>query len=405
MARRSHHARRSSGWLGSLAVLLVTLAVGAVGLELGLRAYFFGDLKTPRFGSDFFQSHPTRGWANKPSFRGLHQELDFRVRVTTNSHGLRGPEFAAQPDGRRQRIMVVADSSMFGSGARDDETLPAQLQKILGADAVEVINLSVTAYSTVQEHMMLVEEGLAWRPDLVLLAFSPGNDIQTNTVELQRLFQRTLRRPYASLDAAGKISIDTAAAAAGERRADAPSRGFFANLVLVRVGATLWRKFAGGQKVDPNIFLGWPYLVDFVPQHGLDGRTRADYERLWGEGWRVTSALIADMAERSKAAGARFAVFSTTSKAQADPAQRARLEQAFPGARIDPGKMDRELAKLAAAIGVPALDITAAIVAEAAKGGEPLYFAFEDEHWTPRGNRFAAETLAARLREAGLLRK
>jgi hypothetical protein len=390
---------------GNLVALVVSLLVAAVGLEVALRLYFYGDLAQPSYGVDFFQPHPTRGWANRPGARGVHQELDFRVPVTVNSRGLRGPEFAPLPDGRRQRIMIVADSSMFGSGARDDENVPAQLQRILG-DGVEVLNLSVNAYSTVQELLWLRDEGLAWKPDLVLLAFAPGNDVQTNVAELQALFQRTLRRPYASLDAAGAVRIDISAAQEGQRRTEARGNtGVLGNLVLVRIGKFVGRKLGvGAEAVDPNIFLGWPYLTELLPQHAQDGRTKADYERLWADAWRVSAALLGTMAQDVRAAGARFAVFVPPSKIQGDPEHRQRIEQAFPGARIDPLKMDREIKALGDRLGFAALDITTPILAEAAKGGAPLYFDFEDEHWTPHGNRIAAEALAAQLRQAGLVK-
>jgi hypothetical protein len=401
-ASRPPQARRL---IGNLVALAVSLLLAAVGLEVALRLYFYGDLAQPSYGINIFQPHPTRGWANRPGARGMHQELDFRVPVTVNAHGLRGPEFAPQPDGRRQRIMIVADSSMFGSGARDDENVPAQLQRILG-DGVEVLNLSVNAYSTVQELLWLREEGLAWKPDLVLLAFAPGNDVQTNVVELQTLFQRTLRRPYASLDASDTLKIDTSAAQQGQRRTEARrNAGFLGNLVLVRVAKFVARKLGiGAEAVDPNIFLGWPYLTEFLPQHTQDGRTKADYDRLWAQAWRVSAALIGAMAQDVRSGGARFAVFVPPSKIQGDPEHRQRIEQAFPGARIDPLKMDREIKALADRLGFAALDITTPILAAAAKGGAPLYFNFEDEHWTPHGNRIAAEALAAQLQQAGLVK-
>src|SRR4029078_10191578 len=115
-----------------------------------------------------------------------------------------------QPDGKRLRLMLVADSAMFGSGARDDENVPALLQRLLGSN-VEVLNFSVDAYSTVQEYLWLHDEGLSGTPDVVVLTFAPRNDIQTNVADLQVLFQRSLRRPYASLDAAGALKIDVAA--------------------------------------------------------------------------------------------------------------------------------------------------------------------------------------------------
>lgn len=404
MTTPSRPHSRTRHILANAIATVVSLAIAVVGLELALRLYFYGDLRRPNYSVQFSEPHPTRGWANRPGARGVHQELDFRVDVTVSPKATRGKDFDAQPDGRRQRIMLVGDSALFGSGVSDQDCLAAQLQAVLGP-GVEIINLSALAYSTVQELLWLRETGLGWKPDLVVLAFAASNDIQTNVVDLQRLYQRTLRRPYASLGSGGKLQIDTSAASEGERRAGARAeRNFFNDLVLTRIGKIVVHKFTDSETVDPNIFLGWSMLTDFLPQYATGGRRVADYSRLWQNGWQVTEALIEAMATESRAAGATFAMFVPPVKMQADPALRQRIEQAYPGARLDPLKMDRELQALAGRLGVTALDITTTMMTEAARGGAPLYYDIEDEHWTPRGNRVAAEALARELRRAGLVK-
>ena len=404
MSSTSRQRSRVRQWSTNLVAFVVSFALGVIGLEMALRLFFYGDLKQPNYSVEFVEPHPTRGWANRAGVRGIHQELDFRVRVRINDRGVRGGDFAPQPQPGRQRILLLGDSAMFGSGVGDQDCLASQLQALLGP-GVEVINLGALAYSSVQELQWLRDSGLGLKPDLVVLAFAAINDIQTNVVELQRLYQRTLRRPYASLGPDGKLKIDTAAASEGERRSGAKaSRGFFINTAVFRVGRLLFRKLANAEVVDPNIYLGWPLLVDFVPQHAQNGLGGEDYQRLWRDGWQVTAALIETMAAETRSAGAGFAMFNTTAKVQADPQHRRRVEQAFPGARIDPLKMDRELQALGTRLGIPVLDITTPLLAAATKGGQPLYYDIEDEHWTPRGNRLAAEALASELRRAKLVK-
>ena len=393
---------------GNVALSAITLILTLIVAELVLRLMFYGNFDRPQYGNTFHAPHPTRGWALRPDFEARMQELDFNVSVRINSKGLRDREHDYERTPGVFRILIVADSAMIGSGVLMEENTPNRLGHILGDDNVEVVNLSVAAYSTVQEYVFFMEEGLKYRPDLVLLGFAPGNDIQTNYEPLQRLFQKSLRRPYAKLDAAGGIVIDYSYAEAAVARESArpePSAigAFLRNTVLFRLGQATGRKFTGDKRVDPNIFLGWPYLEDFVPEYAVGGLTRADYERLWSEGWAVTRALIRRMQAESQRIGARFAMFVSPSKLQGDPEFRARVEAAFPNIRIDVAKMDRELRAFGDSIDAPVLELLPAFLAAAGAGRSDLFYDFEDEHWTAPAHALVAEALARQLRELGLV--
>ncbi|MBL8675617.1 MAG: hypothetical protein JNL07_12060, partial [Rhodospirillales bacterium] len=200
---------RMGRWSASVALVLVSAWLALWAAEYALRLAFHGRLGYAAENErEWHVPHATRGWAHRPGAVFHMQKLAFSQVATINSKGVRGPEFDAAPKPGVFRILVVSDSGTFGSGVGDREHLAAQLQDALGAGRFEVINLSVAAYSTVQEYLWLVEEGLKYKPDLVLLGFSPGNDVQTSHYPLQRWFQRDARRPYARLDAAGKVVID-----------------------------------------------------------------------------------------------------------------------------------------------------------------------------------------------------
>jgi hypothetical protein len=390
------------------ALLLVSLVVALAVAEFGLRLFFYGSLAQPDYGQAFHEPHETRGWTLRPNTVASKQELDYKVPISINSLGLRGPEIGYERTPGVFRILIVADSAIFGSGVDDAHTVPVMLTELLAPLEVEVINLSVAAYSTTEEYALFMEEGRKYRPDLVLLGFAPGNDIQTSYEPLQRLFQKSQRRPYASLDAAGRLVIDYKyAEQEAERRtamtAPGPIEHFFENAVLVRLVEAAVDKLKGGKRVDPNIFLGWPYLATFDESLGLDGRTRADSEKLWGDGWRVTQALIRDIQAQSRAMGAGFAVFVSPSKLQGEPETQARVQEAFPGVKLDVGKIDREMERFAGEIGAPFIPVLPAIQAATASSAEPLFFSFQDEHWTIAGNRVVAGALAKGLRANGLL--
>lgn len=394
--------------LANMFLALISLAVALVVVEFGLRLFFYGSLAQPDYTQSFHMPHETRGWALRPNVTARQQELDFNAGISINSLGVRGPEipYARTPD--KFRILFVSDSAMFGSGVDYGYTVPAVLEELLAPLDVEIVNLSVAAYSTVQEYVLFMEEGRKYHPDLVLLGFAAGNDVQTNYEPLQRLFQKSQRRPFAALDAAGKLVIDYQYAEnAAERSAEKGEPGaagrFFTNTVLVRLVKAAVHKFTGDKRVDPNIFLGWSYLADFDEDYAMGGRTRADYERLWGDAWDVTKALIRDMQAQSRAMGAGFGLFVSTSKLQGDPATQARVLDAFPGVELDVGKIDREIEQFAREIGAPFIPVLPDMQAAAADTQHPLFFGFEDEHWTVAGNRVVAEALAKGLRANGLL--
>jgi len=110
--------------------------------------------------------HPTRMWAAPP---GAVETSGFTA--TINELGFRGNRPAdPKPEGE-QRIMLLGDSSIFGHGVYDDQTLDAVLEKVLPTFGIkaEVINLGIPGYSTEQSLIQLEELGWALKPDLLVV--------------------------------------------------------------------------------------------------------------------------------------------------------------------------------------------------------------------------------------------
>lgn len=147
----------------------VTVAVlGAC--ELGLRGAGWG----PAYRAD------TAGW-RMPG--GLQNHLmqpqaePHRFFVSTNAEGLR----TAVPEARiagTTRVAVLGDSTVFGWGVGDDESLPARLQvhlRAAGAGPVEVLNAAQPGYTTAQLLSLYEQTVHRWQPDLLVL-FVPQHD-------------------------------------------------------------------------------------------------------------------------------------------------------------------------------------------------------------------------------------
>lgn len=116
-------------------------------------------------------------------------DLYYRLRPSTavfgrynvNRHGVRGPEYDdAKPPGTL-RLLCAGDSSTFGLGVGDDETWPAFTARILGgllegSARVEAINFGVPGYSTEQTKRQILRDGLALKPDAVVVCPTAQND-------------------------------------------------------------------------------------------------------------------------------------------------------------------------------------------------------------------------------------
>lgn len=117
-------------------------------------------------GTVIMVGHPTRLWGMGP---GVRQNAG--VPATITELGLRAP----LPDGPRppgrERVLILGDSTYFGHGVVDDETLGAQLQARLRADGVdvEVMNGGIPGYSSEQTRLLLDEVGWGLEPTLLVL--------------------------------------------------------------------------------------------------------------------------------------------------------------------------------------------------------------------------------------------
>ena len=106
------------------------------------------------------------------------QNLDtyFKLaRFKTNSHGLRDKEYAVEKPAGVFRIAVVGDSYSVPSGVEIEKAYHTLLEDRLNAETseirYEVINFAVGGYSPRQYVVVTEHKVLAYRPDLILIAY------------------------------------------------------------------------------------------------------------------------------------------------------------------------------------------------------------------------------------------
>jgi lysophospholipase L1-like esterase len=315
------------------------------------------------------------------------------------------------------RIVVLGDSFMEAYQVPLETSLPYLLQERLADRKVEVINLGIGGYGTAQELLYLRDEGFKYQPDLVVLAFYPGNDVQNNSHRLQALLLgdddlKVFGRPYASAqDLESEIEwsmpdaerVRPAAEKWRRKRTGTWNRivrflqpAMVANAVE-QATATLAQRFAGRVAYDPNVMYGRSFLTEFAPEYSAPGLSPERYGEIWDQAWLSTRRVIREIDRQSAARGARFMLMIVPTLFQVDRESLDQIAAHYPGLALDETRINRDLRRFCEARGIDLLDLTPAFAKTHSRDRSPLYHFIEDRHWNAAGHELAATELVLHL--------
>jgi lysophospholipase L1-like esterase len=138
-------------------------------------------------------------WRNQPGAqrdvpanpRGIGRPETWHVAIDRS--GYRGPDRSSGVEsGPVYRILCIGDSITYGWGTDQDDVFPRRVEAILrerhpGAD-IEVTNAGVPEWSWIQGLRFLEREGLALRPDVVVMGHGTNDQLKdTRTTDLENL--------------------------------------------------------------------------------------------------------------------------------------------------------------------------------------------------------------------------
>lgn len=406
------------------ALLAVSIFVGLCILEAGLRIRYAGSFLPALIGPrllDVWQPHPTRGWTLLAKVHTLSSQFGRTVPYETNSLGLRDREHTYQKSGTF-RIVLLGDSFVEAQQVRLEDCLAQRLEAHWKNKNVEVVNLGVSGYGTIQEYLYLVEEGLRYEPDLILLGFYAMNDVEDNSRELSFLtFGRDsiqfFGRPYVT--DSGLIGPDNSlfpdfkavSAYLAERRheLDAGEKADWVRGTFVyRFGRlTFARAWPGPENTsillphgEPNVLFG-TMLTKYSDGEGNRGLPAARYERQWERAWEVTKSHLFAIDGVARAKNARFVLFTVPDRLQVEKAFQDKVRAQWRDLSIDPEKPHRILEEFCRASEIPFVDLLPGFSAHAVARDASLYLV--DRHWNESGHALAAAILAKSLEDRGLV--
>ncbi len=109
----------------------------------------------------------------------MHRSPEYKIEIRINSKGVRSDKEIPyeHKDKNIKRIVLLGDSFGLGYGVNIEESFPEYMRIFLKQKNVnvEVVNLSVSGHGNAEELIMLENEGLKYKPDLVILQFHKGD--------------------------------------------------------------------------------------------------------------------------------------------------------------------------------------------------------------------------------------
>ena len=166
-------------------------------------------LKLLKVEYPIFQKHDEiTGFSLLPNTKGIWNREGYGL-VEINSKGLRDIEHKLKKNKDTFRIAILGDSFAEARSLNIEDTFWFKLQpnlngcRINNFKSIETINFGVTEFSTTQQYLTLKHKVWEYDPDLILLAFYSGNDIQDNSKKLAI----KKYRPFFNLDE-NKVVLD-----------------------------------------------------------------------------------------------------------------------------------------------------------------------------------------------------
>jgi hypothetical protein len=329
------------------------------------------------------------------------EEREFVVPIRINDHGLRDVEHSYDKPAGVRRVLILGDSFVEAMHVPLEDTFARRLQHDLdpSSERIEIISAGCSGYGTAGAVLFFEQRGVRYRPDLVLLAFYPGNDVGNNSSTIEETLPPLYGTDGRLEKVVGAPSSDV------QRREGLLSRSaayrYVRKLVLTRQPSVA--------EVLTEVGLMQPQAVRKPPERdGIPvayGVYADPLSEEWENAWNTTEGLLARLKQAVEAAGARLAIAILTTRERIYPDSWEQILAQHPEMRQrtwDLGAPQRRVKRWCTDHGVPCLDLETAFARAREQSVEDLHFP-RDGHWTSAGHQLAAAELKTFIERRQLL--
>ena len=390
----------------NMTLLTLSLSLSVVIAEMALHAIFVSDSGT---SLQYRIPHPVFGWVLEPNASYTNRLPEAAVPVTYNSRGWRDVEHQVENPDDVFRILLLGDSFMEAYSVALEESFPRQLEALVRASGidVEVINLGVGGYGTLQEYLTFQDVGRRYEPDLVLLGFTIANDVKNNSLKLEMMATDLFKissRPFlhpdttedwtsARVDLAG-AQQRYAVAKAYQRtlRYKLKQRSFLLRFVTDSEIAEDVRAFFRGGKARRS---GQPKPID-EDQYQLAVRSISycNEPAEVTEAWDITARIVAQLKQDVEATDSELVVFTVPARWEVVDPNTEKPTSDLLCVEEAPGYT--RLTHILADLKIDQIDLLPKFRSVSREDGVTLY-RHSDRHWNPAGHLLASERVASAL--------
>lgn len=392
--------RRLKYWGQKLALVCGSVLFTLILIEIGLRLFY------PQFGNCQIGAEDEELGARlvsdyTGSCIGMGHETVTTVQL--GPQGFRNPLVEMPKPSDTYRILMLGDSTTFGFGVDQYETVPALLESAFDqnkfhASTYEVINAGVPGYGTAQEWLLYKRWVHQLDPDLVILMFLVTNDIEDNMC-----FNKAEPTPCFTIEQNQLVRKETAAP---EDSPVAPPPE--SPSILNDLHTYIFLRTRGRRVIASN-----PEVVRFLTERGFqfDSGTLTPTLHSWydadyaAEGWQLTQALLDALLSDTRQDALPLMLVILPGRPQTTE-NYATLSDLLYGDTIEgilfrdqPRRPQEVLARWADERGVPYLDTLDSLKQVASSKSINLI----DGHFNALGNQVIASGIYAFLTESGIL--
>jgi hypothetical protein len=296
-----------------------------------------------------------------------------------NPDGFNDDPFQEEKPPGIRRIIAIGDSFLVGLVPRERNFIDIMERRIQSDLPVEIYNMGINHTHPGQYLSVLVNEGLRWNPDVILIGLFVGNDIKVNAPENSFWYRRSIRT----------ITI--------------PRR-------ILALSSEL------AQRQNKNVPLGWAfgdpgYLDD--PEKEFPTFSEAKYlkkqrkhlklahrQPRWEteKRWRGTLENLAGIHEVAKERGVPMLLVIMPDEFQVNESVRNKVFERF---QLQPEDYDVALPQKRLVAFAKSRKIAVVDLLEPLREADKVQrcYHLQDGHWNSRGNAIAAEAILPVLRE------